>query len=162
MVTWRVSLNVWLVKNLQYMLFAFELLFFCRSLGFYSGLTSLLFFSQSRQPLAMFSTHLCTWVHKYVHCKGPAALSSPSFVTKKRHANIVVYCTYLISCPGVSTNWHSEHDLKLTFLGNTTNWHSQAWLKHTYVCTYTCTSWQYILDSEPRAKALGNKYSSEL
>ena len=39
---------------------AFELLFFCRSLGVYGGLTSLLFFSQSRQPSAAFSTRLCT------------------------------------------------------------------------------------------------------
>ena len=52
-----------LVKNLQYMLSTVELLCFCRSHGIYSRLTSFLFFSQSRQPSAAFSTHLCTWLH---------------------------------------------------------------------------------------------------
>ena len=39
-------------------------LFFCRPLGFYGGLTTLLFLSQSRQPSAAFSTRLCTWLRK--------------------------------------------------------------------------------------------------
>ena len=43
--TWTVSLNTWLVKNLQYVLSTIELFFtFCWSLGFYSGLTSLFIF----------------------------------------------------------------------------------------------------------------------
>ena len=58
-----------------------ELLFFCRSLGFYSGLTSMLFF------LRVTTRWLCSaliyaLVCEYVCCKGPAA--------QKRHADIVV------------------------------------------------------------------------
>ena len=76
------SLNTWLVKNLQYVLSSFELLFFCRSLGFYCGLTLLFFLSN--QPLAAFITRLGTWLYKHIRCEGPAVLSSPSSVTKKR------------------------------------------------------------------------------
>ena len=85
-----------------------SLLFFCRSIGFYSGLTYLLSsYSQTGQPSATFSTRLWTWLCKYVCCEGPAALSP-------------------CPAPGVSANWNSERDLKLTFLSVT----------DTYVHTY--------------------------
>ena len=83
-----------------------SVLFFCRSIGFYSRLTYLLSsYSQTRQPSATFSTRLWTWLCKYVRCEGPAALSP-------------------CPAPGVSANWHSERDLKLTYLSDVTNWHS--------------------------------------
>ena len=66
MVTWRVSLNTWLVQESPIHTFYFWTLsrsLFCRFFGFYGGQTSSLF-SQSCQPLAAFSIHLCTWLHK--------------------------------------------------------------------------------------------------
>ena len=90
MVTWRVIPNTWLVKNLQYVLWTLS----CSSVTLYWLLRwadFLAFFSQSRQPSTAFSTHLCTWLCKYVRCEGPAALSSPSSVAKKRRPDVVVY-----------------------------------------------------------------------
>ena len=48
------------------------------------------FYSQSSQPSAAFNTRLWTWLRKYVRCEGPAALSSPSSVAKKRRPDVVV------------------------------------------------------------------------
>ena len=64
-ITWRVSLNTWFVKNLQYMLSTFEIFFVLLSLSWLLQWADFFafFFSQSRQPLAAFSTDLCTWLH---------------------------------------------------------------------------------------------------
>ena len=123
MVTWRVSLNTWLVKNLQYVLSTFELFPVLLAVTLLVSTVSwlLCFFSQSRQPSAAFSTCLCTWlrhvtllsmalqIHK---CKGQAMLSSPSFVvipTSLCNAHIwyPARTWTQIDILSVTANWHS-------------------------------------------------------
>ena len=64
-----------------------SILFFCRSIGFYGGLTSLLFLSQSCQPSAAFSTHLWLGFANTYVAKGQPSLSS---LAKKRRPNVVM------------------------------------------------------------------------
>ena len=81
------SLNTWLVKSVQYVLSAFELIL---SLSWRLQVDGLLCLF-----LRVGSRWLCSAIYaldsaKYVCCKGPAALSSVSSVTKK--------------CPDVTSN----------------------------------------------------------
>ena len=48
------------------------------------------FWSHSRQLSAAFSTHLCTWLRKYIRRKGPAGLSSPSSIAKKHRPDVIM------------------------------------------------------------------------
>ena len=79
---WKVSLipSLWRFTNMCFLLLkSCSPCFLCCC----GGLTSLFSFSLSHQPLAVYSAFV-SWLKsaKYVHCKGPALLSSPS--SKKR------------------------------------------------------------------------------
>ena len=71
-------------------LFLNYFLFFCRSLGYYRGLTSLLFLFRVASCRLNSALIYALGSAKYVCCKGPAALSSPSSVAKKCHTDVVV------------------------------------------------------------------------
>ena len=65
--------------------------FFCHSLGFNGGLTSLLFFFLRVSSHRLHSAFVyALGSTKYIRYKGPATLSSPSSITKKRCPDIVV------------------------------------------------------------------------
>ena len=82
------------VKNIQYVLSTVELFFFFVLLSLYwllQWLTSLLFFLRvTSRRLGSALVHGLGSANMYVHCVGPAALSSPSSNAKKRCPNVVV------------------------------------------------------------------------
>ena len=91
------SLNTWLVKNLQCMLSTFELLLVLLLLswllqwaGFYSGLTSLLFFSESPavSSIQRLFMHLAAQ-NTYV-VKGQPRCPPCPFVAKKRRPVVIM------------------------------------------------------------------------
>ena len=67
-------------------------LFSSCSLGFYGGLTNFAFFfvrvASRRLRSALVSA---LYSAKYVHCEGPAALSSPSSIAKKHPPNSILH-----------------------------------------------------------------------
>ena len=86
------SLNTWLVKNLQYVLSTVELflaLFLLTWLLWWTDLLVLFFVRvTSRQLCSALASALDS--AKYVCCEGPATLSSPPSVAKKRRLDVVV------------------------------------------------------------------------
>ena len=86
-VTWSVSLNtyIYVVKNLQYVLSTVELFLVLFLLSWFLWWTDILvvFFVRVASPRLRSALASALDSAKYVRCKGPAMLSSPSSITKK-------------------------------------------------------------------------------
>ena len=126
--------HLWRISNMCFLILKF-FLFFCRSLGFYGGLTYC--FSQSRQLDCVH--HLSMHFTPQIHTLQGAVLLVLCCQEMSCMAQRCRVCRYPISCPwaqaqiDIPKRYH-----KLTFLSVT-------------VCTHVCT---YIARIDPSFKAL--------
>ena len=86
------SLNTWLVKNLQYVLSTFELFVVLLLLSWLLWWTDFFAFFPLRVTCCLLRSALVYALGsaKYVPCKGPAVRSFPSSVAKKHRSDVVM------------------------------------------------------------------------
>ena len=125
----------WLVNNLQYVLSTFELFLVLLSLSWllrWADFFAFYFLSVGSCRLHSALVYPLRSANTYV-AKGQ--LRCPLHPPLARNVVPTLSCNamYLISCPGMSANWHFKRGLKLAFLSDTTTWHSKTWPTHTYI-----------------------------
>ena len=125
--TWKVSIiYTWLVKTLDNLIssFALSLILFVSTVHW---LRCFLFLNATNRRLR--SVHDST---EHIRCGGPAALSYPSAIVKKRSSSLSSIARLGIRYPRMSV--HMTHEFLWVHVS--ANWHSWAWQTRTYVHTY--------------------------